>query len=84
MKVAYADTAAIGRRYRRFDEIGTPYGITVDFETLEGAKESSVSATGAAISAGDKDTVTLRERDSMKQQRIAIGDLFAYLLNKVV
>ncbi len=83
MKVAYADTAAIGRRYRRFDEIGTPYGITVDFETLEGAKEASISATGVAIAAGEKDTVTLRERDSMKQQRIAIGDLFAYLLAKL-
>jgi glycyl-tRNA synthetase len=84
MKVAYADTAAIGRRYRRFDEIGTPYGITVDFETLEGVKEASISATGTAIAAGEKDTVTLRERDSMKQQRIVIGDLFAWLLAKVV
>jgi glycyl-tRNA synthetase len=83
MKVAYADSAAIGRRYRRFDEIGTPYGITVDFETLEGAKEAGTSATGAPIAVGEKDTVTLRERDSMKQQRIAIGDLFAYLLAKV-
>jgi len=83
MKVAYADTAAIGRRYRRFDEIGTPFGITVDFETLEGAKEACTSATGAPIAVGDKDTVTLRHRDSMKQERIAIGDLFAWLLVKV-
>ena len=83
MKVAYADTAAIGRRYRRFDEIGTPFGITVDFETLEGAKEACTSATGAPIAAGEKDTVTLRHRDSMKQERIAIGDLFAWLLMKV-
>ena len=66
MKVAYADSAAIGRRYRRADEVGTPFGITVDFETLEGAKEASISATGEAIAAGQKDTVTLRERDSMK------------------
>jgi glycyl-tRNA synthetase len=84
IKVAYADTAAIGRRYRRFDEIGTPFGITVDFETLEGAKEASTSATGAPIAVGEKDTVTLRHRDSMKQERIAIGDLFAWLLMKVV
>jgi glycyl-tRNA synthetase len=83
MKVAYADSAAIGRRYRRFDEIGTPFGITVDFETLEGVKEACMSATGAPIAAGEKDTVTLRHRDSMKQERIAIADLFAWLLMKV-
>jgi len=83
LKVAYADTAAIGRRYRRMDEVGTPFGITIDFETLEGAKEASVSATGTPISAGQKDTVTLRHRDSMKQERIAISDLPAYLLTKV-
>ncbi len=83
LKVAYADSAAIGRRYRRMDEVGTPFGITVDFETLEGAKEASISATGAPILAGQKDTVTLRHRDSMKQERIEISDLFAYLLAKV-
>jgi glycyl-tRNA synthetase len=83
MKVAYADSAAIGRRYRRADEIGTPFGITIDFETLEGAKEAVTSATGAPIAAGQKDTVTLRHRDSMKQERIEISDLFAYLLGKI-
>jgi len=83
LKVAYADTAAIGRRYRRMDEIGTPFGITIDFETLEGAKEASTSATGTPIAAGQKDTVTLRHRDSMKQERIAIADLPAYLLAKI-
>ncbi len=83
MKVAYADSAAIGRRYRRFDEIGTPFGITVDFETLEGTKEASTSATGAPIAAGQKDTVTLRHRDTMKQERIDISDIFSYLLSKV-
>jgi glycyl-tRNA synthetase len=83
LKVQYADTAAIGRRYRRMDEIGTPFGITVDFETIEGAKEACTSATGTAIAAGQKDTVTLRHRDSMKQERIAIADLPGYLLTKV-
>jgi glycyl-tRNA synthetase len=82
LKVAYADSAAIGRRYRRMDEVGTPFGITVDFETLEGAKEASTSATGAPILAGQKDTVTLRHRDTMKQERIEISDLFSYLLSK--
>jgi glycyl-tRNA synthetase len=83
LKVAYADTAAIGRRYRRADEVGTPFGITIDFETLEGAKEASTSATGAPIEAGRKDTVTLRHRDSMKQERIAIEDLPGFLLFKI-
>jgi len=83
LKVAYADTAAIGRRYRRMDEVGTPFGITIDFETLEGAKEASTSATGAPIAAGQKETVTLRHRDTMKQERIAIADLPAYLLSKI-
>ena len=83
LKVVYADSAAIGRRYRRMDEIGTPFGITIDFETLEGVKAPSTSATGAAIPEGQKDTVTLRHRDSMKQERIAIADLAGYLLAKV-
>jgi len=84
LKVAYADSAAIGRRYRRMDEVGTPFGITIDFDTLEGAKEASTSATGKPIEVGQKDTVTLRHRDSMKQERIAIADLPAYLLSKVI
>ena len=83
LKVVYADTAAIGRRYRRMDEIGTPFGITIDFETLEGAKEASTSAVGTPIAAGQKDTVTLRHRDSMKQERIVIADLPGYLLAKI-
>jgi glycyl-tRNA synthetase len=83
MKVAYDDGGAIGRRYRRMDEAGTPFGITIDFETLEGAREASTSATGAAIAAGQKGTVTLRHRDSMKQERIALADVPAYLLTKI-
>jgi len=83
MKVAYDEAGSIGKRYRRIDEEGTPFGITVDFETLEGAKEASTSAMGTPIAAGQKGTVTLRHRDSMKQERIAIADLFAYLLAKI-
>jgi glycyl-tRNA synthetase len=83
MKVAYDEAGSIGKRYRRIDEEGTPFGITVDFETLEGVKEACTSASGTPIAAGDKDTVTLRHRDSMKQERIAIGDLFGYLLSKI-
>jgi glycyl-tRNA synthetase len=84
MKVAYDESGSIGKRYRRIDEEGTPFGITVDFETLEGVKEASTSAIGTPISIGQKETVTLRHRDSMKQERIAIADLPAYLLAKIV
>ena len=67
----YDEGGAIGRRYRRQDEIGTPFGITVDFETL-GEKDSAL-----------RDTVTLRERDSMKQERVAIDNLLDVLLPKI-
>src|SRR5437016_13812353 len=62
MFVFYDESGAIGRRYRRQDEIGTPFGVTVDFETL-GEKDAQL-----------RDTVTLRERDSMKQEHVAITD----------
>ncbi len=55
----------------------------LDFDTVEGTKEASISATGAAIAVGEKETVTLRHRDSMKQERIALADLPAYLLAKI-
>jgi len=68
MMTFYDESGAIGRRYRRQDEIGTPFGITVDFETL-GEKGDEL-----------KDTVTLRHRDSMKQERVAIKDLLGLIL----
>ena len=69
--VFYDESGAIGRRYRRQDEIGTPFGITVDFETL-GEKDPAL-----------RDTVTLRDRDSMKQERVAIQDLPAILRERI-
>jgi glycyl-tRNA synthetase len=63
MYVFYDESGAIGRRYRRQDEVGTPFGVTVDFETL-GEKDANL-----------RDTVTLRERDTMKQERVKISDL---------
>jgi glycyl-tRNA synthetase len=66
MMCDYDETQAIGRRYRRQDELGTPFCVTVDFDTLE-----------------DR-TVTVRERDSMEQERIAITDLPGYLLPRLV
>jgi glycyl-tRNA synthetase len=61
--VFYDESGAIGRRYRRQDEIGTPFGVTVDFETL-GEKGRQL-----------QNTVTVRERDSMKQERVQISEL---------
>ena len=58
----YDDAGAIGRRYRRQDEIGTPYCVTIDFETVE-----------------DDRKVTIRDRDSMSQDRIAVDQLVSYL-----
>jgi glycyl-tRNA synthetase len=71
MNVFYDETGAIGRRYRRQDEAGTPFGVTVDFETL-GEKDAALA-----------DTVTLRERDSMKQERVKIADLLQLVMARV-
>jgi glycyl-tRNA synthetase len=65
MQVFYDDSGAVGRRYRRQDEIGTPFCVTVDSETLQ------------------NQTVTVRERDSMAQERLAIDKLLPYLLKKL-
>ncbi len=72
MRAVYDDTAGIGKLYRRQDEIGTPYCITVDFDTLGREEEN-----------GLKDTVTLRDRDTMQQERVAIADLPALLLGRI-
>jgi glycyl-tRNA synthetase len=71
MNVFYDEAGAIGRRYRRQDEAGTPYGVTVDFETL--------GEQGPDL----KDTVTLRDRDAMTQERVRISELPALLLAKI-
>jgi glycyl-tRNA synthetase len=65
--VFYDEGGAIGKRYRRQDEIGTPWCVTIDFDTIE--KEG--------------DTFTLRERDSMAQRRITEAELFALLEEQV-
>lgn len=63
--VDYDDAKAIGRRYRRQDEIGTPYCVTVDFQSLE------------------DQAVTVRDRDSMEQERIPVAELVKYLMEKL-
>ena len=64
--VEFDDAGAIGRRYRRQDEIGTPFCITVDFETLE------------------DQAVTIRERDSMAQERVGLGQVAGYLAQRLI
>jgi glycyl-tRNA synthetase len=64
--VDFDDAGAIGRRYRRQDEIGTPFAITVDFESLEDS------------------AVTVRERDSMAQERVSLDRLQAYLAERLI
>jgi glycyl-tRNA synthetase len=69
-QVMWDDNGNIGKRYRRQDEIGTPYCITIDFDTLGENPEH-------------KDTVTVRDRDSGEQQRMPVGELVAFLKSKI-
>jgi len=64
--IDFDDAGAIGRRYRRQDEIGTPFCVTVDFDTL------------------DDHAVTVRERDSMAQERVALDQVEAYLATRLL
>jgi glycyl-tRNA synthetase len=64
-RIDYDETQSIGKRYRRQDEIGTPYCVTVDFDSLE------------------DQAVTVRDRDTMKQERIKIDELEAYFREKL-
>jgi len=64
--IDFDDAAAIGKRYRRQDEIGTPYCITVDFDTL------------------DDQAVTIRERDSMQQERVGLDQVTAWLAARLI
>ncbi|MEO7751854.1 MAG: glycine--tRNA ligase [Terracoccus sp.] len=64
--IDFDDSGAIGKRYRRQDEIGTPFCITVDFDTL------------------DDDAVTIRERDSMAQERVSLDQVEGYLAQRLV
>jgi glycyl-tRNA synthetase len=63
--VFYDDSGAIGRRYRRMDEAGTPFSITIDGESVTGG------------------TATVRHRDSMQQDRIAIDQLAGYVEERI-
>jgi len=71
--VDYDDAGSIGKRYRRQDEIGTPFCITVDFQTV-GDPDKGVEAD---------DCVTVRDRDSMEQVRLPISQLLSYIQERV-
>ena len=65
MKAEYDDGGAIGRRYRRQDEIGTPFAVTIDHQTIE------------------DDTVTLRDRDTLEQERVPVEGLARRLRDRL-
>jgi len=69
-QIMWDDNGNVGKRYRRQDEIGTPFCITVDFDTLGEIPEM-------------KDTVTVRDRDDGEQERVALADLSEYLQKKI-
>ncbi|MCX6819845.1 MAG: glycine--tRNA ligase [Candidatus Adlerbacteria bacterium] len=69
-QIMWDDNGNIGKRYRRQDEIGTPWCITVDFDTLGEKPEL-------------KDTVTVRHRDTGEQERMAVSDLAAFIKNQI-
>ncbi len=64
--VEYDEKGSIGKRYRRYDEIGTPFAVTIDYDTKKDL------------------TVTVRERDSMSQERVPIEGLVEYLLERMI
>jgi glycyl-tRNA synthetase len=64
--VDFDDAGAIGKRYRRQDEIGTPFAVTIDFDTL------------------DDKAVTVRERDTMAQERVSLDRLRGYLAEQLL
>lgn len=71
-RAIFDDNGNIGKRYRRQDEIGTPFCVTVDFDTVEGGTDGSL-----------KNTVTVRHRDSGEQERVAVADLAKFIEEKL-
>lgn len=65
MPIAWDDIGNVGKRYRRQDEIGTPWCVTIDYQTLE------------------DETVTVRDRDTMEQERVAVSELASYIQIKL-
>ncbi len=70
MSLIYDEAGSIGKRYARQDEAGTPFGVTIDFDTLGETPEL-------------RDTVTVRDRDTTKQERVPVSQLVAYLAERI-
>ncbi|MCQ2573833.1 MAG: His/Gly/Thr/Pro-type tRNA ligase C-terminal domain-containing protein, partial [Treponema sp.] len=66
----YDQSGTVGKRYRRQDEVGTPFCVTVDYDTMDSASENF-------------DTVTVRNRDTMEQERVKLSDLNGYIFNAI-
>jgi len=73
-RVLYEDTGNIGKAYRRHDEVGTPFAITVDYDTIGQSKDGTTRL---------KDTVTVRDRDTMEQIRLHVDELEGFLKEKL-
>jgi glycyl-tRNA synthetase len=71
-RVEFDDNGNVGKRYRRQDEIGTPYCVTVDFDTIGQGEDTSLEGT-----------VTVRDRDTMRQERLLITNLQTYFLENL-
>jgi glycyl-tRNA synthetase len=71
-RVLYEDSGNIGKAYRRHDEVGTPYCVTVDFDTVGKGEDPSLT-----------DTVTVRDRDTLAQERVKISELGGWIREKL-
>jgi glycyl-tRNA synthetase len=69
-RVLYEDTGNIGKAYRRHDEVGTPFCVTVDYDTIGKSQDGSTTL---------QDTVTVRDRDTMGQERVKVSELADYV-----
>lgn len=73
-RVLYEDTGNIGKAYRRHDEVGTPFCVTVDYDTIGKSQDGSTTLM---------DTVTVRDRDTMQQERVHVKELPQYLQERL-
>jgi len=74
-RVLYEDSGNIGKAYRRHDEVGTPFCVTVDFDTVGQSAEGSDGSL--------RDTVTVRDRDTLSQERVKIGELAGWVRDRL-
>lgn len=88
-RVVFDDNGNVGKRYRRQDEIGTPFCVVIDFDTVEGGSNEGEAINDGSgenakkTSADKKDTVTIRHRDTGEQERLLIKELVDFLRKRV-